>query len=93
MCMVIFIRFTLTPAHFLTANLDTVIPFNIDDCEDVDYLQRRDSAQELTEYWRKSQKQLNQFWELWRQEYLMSLRENLPLHIRSHDHKFQGSQK
>ena len=29
--------FTLTPAHFLTANLDNVIPFNIDDCEDVDY--------------------------------------------------------
>ena len=29
--------FTLTPAHFLTANLDTVIPFNIDDCKDVDY--------------------------------------------------------
>ena len=33
--------FTLTPA-FLTANLDTVIPFNIDDCEDVDYQQKRD---------------------------------------------------
>ena len=29
--------FTLTPAHFLTANLDTVIPFNIDDREDVNY--------------------------------------------------------
>ena len=28
--------FTLTP-HFLTANLDTIIPFNIDDCEDVGY--------------------------------------------------------
>ena len=40
--------FTLTPAHFLTANLDTVIPFNIDNCEDVDYQQKRDSAQELT---------------------------------------------
>ena len=40
--------FTLTPAHFLTANLDTVIPFNINDCEDVDYQQKRDSAQELT---------------------------------------------
>ena len=51
--------FTLTPAHFLTANLDTVIPFNVDNCEDVDYQQKRDSAQELTEYWRKSQKQLN----------------------------------
>ena len=39
----------------MTANLDTVIPFNIDDCEDVDYQQKRDSAQELTdhEYWRK----------------------------------------
>ena len=95
MCMVIFIRFyinTITPAHFLTANLDTVIPFNIDHCEDVDYQQKRDSAQELTEYWRKSQKQLNQFWEVWRQDYFMALRENLPLHIRSHDHKFQGSQ-
>ena len=32
--------FTLTPAHFLTANLDTVIPFNIDDCEDVDISKR-----------------------------------------------------
>ena len=32
--------FTLTP-HFLTANLDTVIPFNIDDYEDVDYQQKR----------------------------------------------------
>ena len=86
MCMVIFLSgFTLTPAHFLTANVDTVIPFNIDDCEDVDYQQKRDSAQELTEYWRKSQKPLNQFWEVWRLEYLMALRENLPLHIRSHD--------
>ena len=85
--------FTLTPAHFLTANLDTVIPFNIHDCEGVDYQQKRDSAQELTEYWRKSQKQLNQFWDMWRQEYLMALRENLSLHIRSHNHKFQGSQK
>ena len=54
MCIEIFLSgFTLTPAHFLTANVDTVMPFNIDDCEDVDYQQKRDSAQELTEYWRK----------------------------------------
>ena len=55
MCMVIFIRFYINTCSFLTANLDTVILFNIDDCEDVDYQQKRDSAQELTEYWRKSQ--------------------------------------
>ena len=49
--------YIITPVHFLTANLVTVIPFDIeDDCEDVDYQQRRNSAQELTEYWRKSQK-------------------------------------
>ena len=29
--------FTLIPAHFLTGNLDTVIPFNLDDCEDVEF--------------------------------------------------------
>ena len=45
--------FTLTPAHFLTGNLDTVMPFNSDDCEDTEYQQKRDSAQELTDYWRK----------------------------------------
>ena len=79
--------FTLTPAHFLTGNLDTVIPFNLDDCEDVEFQQRKDSAQDLTEYWRKSQKQLNQFWEAWRQNYLLALRESLPL-----SHKKQQSQ-
>ena len=79
--------FTLTPAHFLTGNLDTVIPTNIDDCEDVEFQQKRDSVQELTEYWRKSQKQLNQFWEAWKQNYLLALRETLPL-----SHKKQQSQ-
>ena len=59
--------FTLTPVHFLTGNLDTVIPFNLDDCEDVEFQQRKDSAQDLTEYWKKSQKQL------------LALRETLPL--------------
>ena len=41
--------FTLTPAHFLTANLDTVVTFNIDDCVDIDYQQKSDSVQEFTE--------------------------------------------
>ena len=49
MCMLIFIRFYIN-ALFLTANLDTLTPFNIDNCEDADYQQKRDSAQALTEY-------------------------------------------
>ena len=38
-----------------------------------------DSVKELTEYWRRNQKQLKLFWEVWKQEYLLSLRETLPL--------------
>ena len=38
-----------------------------------------DSVKELTDYWQKSQKQLNLFWELLKQEYLLSLKETLPL--------------
>ena len=54
MCMVTFYQaFTLTPAHLLTGNLNTVIPFNPDNCEDGNFCQKRDSAHELTEYWRK----------------------------------------
>ena len=53
--------FTLTPAHFLTGNLDTVILFGSDSCEDVEFWPKRDSSQDLTNYWRKSQKQLDQF--------------------------------
>ena len=40
--------FTLTPAHFLTGNLDTVIPFGSDSCEDVEFQPKRDSSQDLT---------------------------------------------
>ena len=76
--------FTLTPAHFLTGNLDTVIPFGSDNCEDVDFQPKKDSSQDLINYLRKSQKQLNQFWEAWRQNYLLALREKLPLSHKKH---------
>ena len=71
-------RFTLTPAHFLTSNLDTVIPFNSDDHKDIEYQPKKDLAQDLA-YWGKSQKQLNKFWKVWRQVYLLTLRETIPL--------------
>jgi len=47
--------------------------------DDTDYLPKRNSAIELIDYWKKGQKQLDQFWEVWRNDYLLSLRETLPL--------------
>ena len=71
--------FTLKPAHFLTGNLDTAKLFNSDDCKDIEYQPRKDSAQDLADYWGKSQKQLNKFWEVWRQGYLLTLSETILL--------------
>ena len=38
-----------------------------------------DSAKELLLYWKKNQKQLQLFWKYWTQDYLLNLRETLPL--------------
>ena len=70
--------FVLTPTHFLTGNRD-VIPCYIDYSSDVDYFPKMDSVKELSEHRKRSQKQSNQFWESWKHEYLLGLRETLPL--------------
>ena len=70
--------FVLTPTHFLTGNRD-VVPSCLDYSDDVDYFPKMDSVKELSEHWKRSQKQLNQFWESWKHDYLSSLRETLPL--------------
>ena len=48
------------------------------DC-DSEYVPKYNSTKELTNYWEKNQRQLDQFWEAWRQDYLLTLRETLPL--------------
>ena len=68
--------FTLTPAHFLTANLR---PMSFMESE-IDFCPSEDSATTLLNNWKKGQKQLNTFWEVWKNEYLTSLRERSPLH-------------
>ena len=67
--------FTLTPAHFLTANLK---PLPIMETE-VDFCPSEGSVITLLNNWKKGQKQLNIFWEIWKKEYLTSLRERSPL--------------
>ena len=69
----------------MTGNRD-VIPFYSDEFkngEDGDYYPRVDSVNELSEYWQKSQKQLDRFWESWKRDYLLNLRETLPLFHRN----------
>jgi len=43
-----------------------------------------DLVKELCEYWKISQKQLDQFWESWKHEYSFNLRETLPLVHKNH---------
>jgi len=69
--------FVLTPSHFLIGGYDNAIPIDTDDINE--YIPKLDSAQELLVYWRKNQKQLQIFWKSWIQDYLLNLREALPL--------------
>ena len=69
--------FVLTPSHFLTGSYNNVIPFDTDDSDE--YIPKLDSAQELLVYWRNNRKQLQMFWKSWIQDYLLNLRETLPL--------------
>ena len=68
--------FSLTPAHFLNFNL-RCFPL-IDD--DIGYCPSEDSMTVLLNVWKKGQRQLNSFWDMWRNEYLASLREASPFH-------------
>jgi len=69
--------FVLTPSHFLIGGYNNANPFDTDDIDE--YILKLDSAQELLVYWRKNQKQLQIFWKSWIQDYLLNLRETLPL--------------
>lgn len=66
---------TLTPGHFLTPNPTTGLPEASDECGDKDYSPYDSSSEKLLNMWKKGQKLLDEFWRIWREEYLVSLRE------------------
>lgn len=67
---------TLTPAHFLTLNPKIGLPVNTeDDTDDMDYKPEISSADKLLVTWKKGLKHLSSFWKIWRDDYLLSLRE------------------
>ena len=56
--------------------------------KDADYQPDKSSRTKLLEVWKKGQKLLNLFWKVWRKEYLLSLREKLPLTHRGSKSKY-----
>ena len=74
---------TLTPRHFLTLNLATGVPVLVYDNKDVDYNPYDSTAERLLQTWKKGQNLLNMFWRMWRNEYLLSLRERTQRKLKS----------
>ena len=66
---------TLTPNHFLSLNPKTGIPELEYDKKDSDYNPFESSAERLLQIWKKGQRLLQSFWKIWRDDYLLSLRE------------------
>ena len=56
---------------------------DIDYNKDVDFQPSKDSTTKLLETWRNGQVYLNVFWKVWKDEYLLSLREKISLYHKS----------
>ncbi len=65
----------LRPIDFLIPFGSIGMPSLEDDHDDPEYLPVLDSRQKLLRAWRKSLTHVDRFWELWRSDYLLSLRE------------------
>ncbi|VDI16697.1 Hypothetical predicted protein [Mytilus galloprovincialis] len=76
-------KITLTPSHFLMLNPTTGIPDVDFDLDDPDYSPLESSKEKLLKAWKKGQKLLDSFWNLWRNEYLLSLRERTQTKLKS----------
>ena len=74
-------REIITPMHFLSLNPKNGTPVfkksdEDDDKHDMDYQNEEiSSAQKLLETWKKGNRHLEQFWKIWRDDYLLNLRE------------------
>ena len=82
---------TLTPRHFLSLNPYTGIPETENDQYDPDYSPYESSPTRLLQIWKKGQKLLNAFWKVWRDEYLLSLRESMQSTLKSGRIKSQSA--
>ena len=81
----------LTPQDFLSLHSLHVIP-NLTEETDPEFdFTRRSSAKQLLQTWKCGQKHLNQFWKLWRSEYLLSLQERPQMGLKCPRSIYYGS--
>jgi len=75
----------ITPSHFLSLHSQNIFPDIVQDSEsDPNHeTEKPTTAQQLLETWKRGQKYLNQFWSLWKNDYMLSLRERVKLPNRS----------
>ena len=67
---------TLTPAHFLSLNPKIGSPSHEqDNSVDSDYNPQITSAERLVVMWKRGLKHIDSFWKIWKEDYLLSLRE------------------
>ena len=64
----------LTPAHLLFINPKVGLP-NIEIDADPEYRPKPDNSDKIVKFWHNGQKALNYFWKVWKNDYLLSLRE------------------
>ncbi|XP_053376986.1 uncharacterized protein LOC123529097 [Mercenaria mercenaria] len=74
---------TLTPNQFLGLNPKTGIPTTTTEDMDSDYSPYEITSVKLLSIWRKGQHVLNEFWKIWREEYLTNLRERMQSELKS----------
>ena len=65
-------------------NPHTGIPELQKDSDDPEYKPYESSVDKLLKLWKKGQKMLDTFWQIWRNEYSLSLRERTQSKIKSH---------
>ena len=75
-------NFPLTPGHFLSLNPMTISPAVTREKDD-DFYPHDNTSERLLNVWKNGHKLLDQFWKLWRDEYLANLRERSQHSLRS----------
>ena len=70
-------RKTITSMIFLSMNPKVGLPTTVNDHEDdPDYnINNLSSSKKLLEIWKKGQRHLEKFWEIWKNDFLLNLRD------------------